>query len=220
MISTNPIHVPSFVLFGKITTINGSAVSAQDNANTQAIQFVASLTDESHLVARQPVWVNMGTKQSMVVTFPILGTKRDDLGHSDYMETTITVSDNGRLDAKTRIWTSEALRGFSGGVVVTLADDHGNILNSPLIRAFGVNGTSVPGAPSDRTEVWNEIVPVENILQTRSFSIVHLRHESGQHLEDFLHKATEVASLATTAIQIYQSVGTILAGGGSAAAVR
>ena len=213
MISPNPIHIPSFVPFGKIITINGNTVSAQDNAHTQTIQFAASLSAGSHFVARQPVWVNLSTKQTMVVTFPILGTRRDDLGHSYYMETSITVSDTGRLDAKTKIWTTEALRGFSGGVVVTLKDDHGNILNSPQIRSFGVNGTSMPGAPSDRTELWNELVPVETILQTRSFSIVHLRHESGNHLEDFLHKANEVATLAKTVTEAYQNV----AGSGGAA---
>ena len=68
------------------------------------------------------------------VAFPMTAHLRSNRlpgqeGKAWHMETWITVFDTGQLDGKTRIWSSEALRGFHGGVTV-LAKDEGVMIRN------------------------------------------------------------------------------------------
>lgn len=126
--------------------------------------------------------------------FPIKGSQKTELGHSDHMKTDITVSKDGRIDADTRTWTSEALRGFTGGVFVVLTDCDGNVQHYTSQHSYGVNGTA--GGKSDRTEHWSEPIPPEKMPKIGGYLVKHVRNPQNdrwvQSLVTGMHWAAEV----------------------------
>lgn len=147
-------------------------------------------------------------------TFPIRGSREDNLGNSHRMRTAVTISDNGRLDATTRTWTSEALRGFEGGVVVAVTDLQGNILWTSQLRKYGVNGTAVPGAPSDRTENWTETIPNDALNRAAGIAIIH-GDVPTSHLADFLNQVLDDANkVKDIVVVVVAIVGLIVASSG------
>lgn len=124
--------------------------------------------------------------------YPVDGHRKDDLGHSHYMGTNITLSATGRIDGVTRIWSREAARGFTGGVLVILTDKSGNVLATTKPRKWGVDGVYVPGAPSDRTEYWHEALPREVRHRAAGYAILHTPAPT-ERWRRFLQDATEAA---------------------------
>jgi hypothetical protein len=111
-------------------------------------------------------------------TFPFRGSQFDELGDHRRMETSITISNNGRIDGRTRTWTAHKTKGFTGGVAVVLMDASGNILHVTQEERYGVNCKRCPG-PSDRTVQWAQTVPANLISQVRGYAIVHAHSSSG-----------------------------------------
>lgn len=104
--------------------------------------------------------------------FPITGTKEDTVLSSRYMKTSITISNNGRIDGITKTWSCNR-SGFTGGVYVAVTDKEGNILNEPTQRRYGVNGKDWRGKCSSRTEAWYENIPENKINSVYSVVISH-----------------------------------------------
>ncbi len=122
----------------------------------------------------QTVYMNSLGNRAAVTGFPINATKRDKIGASSRkMETTIIVSSTGRIDGTTKTWTAEALRGFTGGVLVGITDLDGNVLHTTKMRKYGVDGTAKPGGGSSRTEHWSEEVPKEALDKAAAVVIWH-----------------------------------------------
>jgi hypothetical protein len=121
----------------------------------------------------QAVDMNLDKTAIAVTPFPINEYKRKEIRRSSWvMKTWVTVSNDGRLDGKTNIKSSEAMRGFTGGVEVVLTDRVGNILHQTQLRTYGVNGTAM-GGKSERTENWKETVPPEALNKVRAVVIYH-----------------------------------------------
>jgi hypothetical protein len=134
----------------------------------------------------QVAYVTLDGTNALVTAFPITGSRRDDLGHSRKMETSVTLSASGRLDAVTRTWTAEALKGFTGGVVVAITDKDRSVLHTTQLHKYGVNGTQVPGgAKSDRTEKWSENLPPSVANAVGGYAIVQAEAPT-DHLTKFL----------------------------------
>jgi hypothetical protein len=122
----------------------------------------------------QTVYMNSQGNAAAVTSFPVNATKRDKIGASSRkMETTIILSNTGRIDGTTKTWTSEALRGFTGGVLVGITDLDGNVLHYTKMRKYGVDGTAKPGGGSSRTENWSEEVPKEALDKAAAVVIYH-----------------------------------------------
>jgi hypothetical protein len=187
----------------QISNITTGAVNARDN-NGRTIKFNVP---QSKLNVGQRVWV-AGNRVNGVV-LPINGEIRSKVGAGDWMETTVTISNNGRIDGKTRTWTTVCADGFTGGVIVFLFDQAGNVLHSTPLKKYGVNGTCVPSAPSNRTEYWNNTVSVDIVNKTRSVKIVHVKKPTDR-IDEFLEKAKEVAEIVKIFAEAYQDI----AGGG------
>ena len=81
------------------------------------------------------------------------------------MKTWVTVSNNGRIDGKTRLKSAEAVRGFTGGVEVLLTDRAGNILHQTDLRDYGSQSQQDP----NRELEWRQ-PPLR--LSTRSGAVV------------------------------------------------
>lgn len=120
----------------------------------------------------QIVDMNIARTAMAVTAFPVKGYKRKEInGNSAWtMKTWVTVSDNGRIDGKTRLKSAEALRGFTGGVEVLLTDRVGNILHQTDLRKYGVNPNKT------RTENWSETASPETLNKVRAV-VVHQTYE-------------------------------------------
>ncbi|PEW56834.1 hypothetical protein CN448_32030 [Bacillus cereus] len=108
--------------------------------------------------------------------FPIKGTQYTELGDHRNMQTDITISNNGRLDAITETVTGKKWEGFHGYVKVFLTDVDKNILwATEQEHMYGVNGVSV-GKPS-RKDPWHEDIPLEFLDKIDSYAIFHATTE-------------------------------------------
>jgi hypothetical protein len=105
------------------------------------------------------------------------------------METSITISNNGRIDGVTRTWTAHKHKGFTGGVAVVLMDSAGNVLHVTQEEKYGVNCRRCPG-PSDRTVRWAQTMPANLISQVRGYAIFHAH--SPKPLKDKLDTAKSI----------------------------
>lgn len=122
----------------------------------------------------QVVAMNLDKTAFAITPFPVIEDKSNRInGNSSWkMWTDVTVSKDGSLNGKTRTKSSEAMRGFTGGVEVLLTDRAGNILHQTQLRKYGVNGTAM-GGKSDRTVNWKEAVPPEALNKVSAVVIHH-----------------------------------------------
>lgn len=120
----------------------------------------------------QLVDMNIAKTAMAVTAFPVEGYKKKEInGNSAWtMKTWVTVSNNGRIDGKTRLKSAEALRGFTGGIEVLLTDRAGNILHQTNLRKYGVN------ANKSRTENWSETATPETLNKVRAV-VIHQSYE-------------------------------------------
>lgn len=124
----------------------------------------------------QAVAMKLDRSAIAITPFPVKDSKKSNITKSSWkMETDVTVSKNGRIDGKTKTKSSEAARGFTGGVEVLLTDRAGNILHQTKLRTYGVNGTAM-GGQSSRTENWNETV-APDALNKVSAVVIHHSYE-------------------------------------------
>ena len=144
---------------------SGSKLVVQDDGN--AVVYIGS----------RVIWaVNPGKRNcngTPIISFPRKGTRRDTVLPNRYMETSITVSKNGRIDGVTKTWSCSN-SGFTGGVYVVITDKSGNVLNEPRQRRYGVNGRNIINSTcSERTDVWNESIPVNDLNDVHYVFIEH-----------------------------------------------
>lgn len=83
------------------------------------------------------------------------------------MHTWISVSEEGVIDGKTLIGSSNPILGFTGGVEVLLVDRSSNILYQSPLRTYGV----LPSG--SRTSTWHEAAPIGAVNQVRAVLIHH-----------------------------------------------
>jgi hypothetical protein len=88
------------------------------------------------------------------------------------MTTEVTVSKNGLMEGKTKTKSSEAMRGFTGGVEVLLTDRAAKVLYQTQLRTYGVNGTAM-GGKSERTVNWTNTVPADALNKVSAVVIYH-----------------------------------------------
>jgi hypothetical protein len=118
---------------------------------------------------------NSATKSLLVAQnqrFPLRGSKFTELGDHRRMETSITISNNGRIDGVTRIWTAAKWTGFTGSVAVAITDRNGNRLYVTNPQSWGVDCKRCPG-PSSRTQSWADTVPANVLGKVGGYAIIH-----------------------------------------------
>jgi len=177
------VLLPCCVLEGVESSLKGGTVLVLKNTNTGALQRVkvgsgmgkvGSAATSSKYRAGQRVAMSLDKTALAITPFPVEEYKRKKInGNSSWvMKTWVVVSNSGRLDGKTNIKSSEAARGFTGGVEVVLTDRAGNILHQTQLRTYGVNGTAM-GGKSERTVNWNETVPADALNKVSAVVIHH-----------------------------------------------
>jgi hypothetical protein len=186
-----------------ITSVSGTTVRAK-NAQGEVIEFRAQPQVAQYLNVGQDVRADQTLAHFAV--FPITKSKRDHVGQGDWMDTDVKVSNTGRMDGKTRTWTTACQDGFTGGMMVYLLDRQGNVLvSTSKIRKYGVNGTCIPGASSEQKDSWYETFDVALINKVAKVSIVHLKAPTNR-IDDFLARAKTVAEIVQTGAETYQTV--------------
>jgi hypothetical protein len=124
----------------------------------------------------RPIWATNTDGRSCgnsSKNFPLRKSQFTELGDHRRMESNAILSNTGRLDVTTRIWTRKQWSGFTGGVVVRFLDQSGNVLGATGVHSWGVDGLRIPGMPSDRTSVWTDPVPPNLLNNTFGMEIVH-----------------------------------------------
>ncbi|MGH9894955.1 MAG: hypothetical protein ACREA0_23830, partial [bacterium] len=121
----------------------------------------------------QLVEMNIDGTAMAVTPFPVKDSKESKIKRSSWkMWTDVTVSNDGRIFGRTRTKSSEAARGFTGGVEIFLVDGQNIPVHQTKLRTYGVNGTAM-GGKSDRTETWSETAPIESINKVKAVVIYH-----------------------------------------------
>lgn len=124
--------------------------------------------------------------------FPLRGSKFTELGDHRRMETSITISKNGRVDGVTRIWTAAKWTGFTGSVAVAITDRAGNVLYVTNPQKWGVDCKRCPG-PSNRTQSWADTVPSNVLGKVGGYAIIHTTSPRGDWCS-WLRTAREAAT--------------------------
>jgi hypothetical protein len=140
-----------------------------------ALTLLLTSSIASHLVL--PVHAEISSSGGEILlaqnqTFPLRGSRFTELGDHRRMETNITISNNGRIDGVTRIWTAAKWTGFTGSVAVALTDRAGNRLYVTNPQSWGVDCKRCPG-PSNRTQSWSDTVPANLLSQVGGYAILH-----------------------------------------------
>lgn len=104
--------------------------------------------------------------------FPLRGSQFTELRDHRRMETSITISNNGRIDGVTRTWTAAQWTGFTGSVAVAITDRAGNVLYVTNPKSYGVDGKRIP-KPSSRTDRWTEVIPSNVLRRVGGYAIFH-----------------------------------------------
>lgn len=104
---------------------------------------------------------------------PIEYEELTELQNHRRAKTYVRLSRNGRLEAKTNVWTAAHYTGFHGGGVVYFRDGNGNTIGFAETPQIGVDGLYVPGLESDRTVIWTHSIGQETAMKTRSIHIEH-----------------------------------------------
>lgn len=212
-------------LIAKAFTAWGTVIKITKGPAGESITVRDNATGKTYTTTRKGVLRTGGTPrigetvfknqegQVAATQFPVRSFREERVA-TGHMRTDVTLSNTGRLDGKTRTWTSDELKGFEGGVVVAITDIHGNILwNTPVsAHKYGINGHSVPGAPSDRTEIWTETVP-DNVLNNAAGVAIIQKDMPTNKLPEFLKEATQdaqlLAPLVTVVISIILAIGSL-----------
>jgi hypothetical protein len=106
--------------------------------------------------------------------FPMQGEREDQIAtgiSTGNMKTRFTIDSNGNLSANTRTWTNDLFIGFTGGVFIGITDSFETIIWKTDMTSYGVDGKLI--GKSDRTEVWNAVVPPSIFKRARGYVIVH-----------------------------------------------
>lgn len=123
-------------------------------------------------------------------------TSPDITGAAHYMETDVTVNQDGTLWASTRTWSDNWVVGFTGGVIAWVTDEGGNFLHRTSPQTYGVDGKGIFWKPSSRMEFWQEQVPADYVPAARAIEILHFhapRPRVGEIIKEILDTADDAA---------------------------
>lgn len=125
---------------------------------THAATFSPSPTGQKSIIVAQ------------TATFPVQGTRKNEVVRKGYMETLFDLDSNGNLNARTRTWTDVKFKGFTGGVLIAFTDTSGTVIWSTEQQLYGVDGKFIGN--SDRTENWQAKVPPQTLSRIGGYAIV------------------------------------------------
>lgn len=146
----------------------------------------------------------------------------DYLGNARRMKTEVWVdTESGTVFGKTRTWTKEAARGFTGKVVLVFVDEHDMPFARTDPQSFGVDGEYMLWGTSDRTTTWQDELSPDETGKVKRVDIIHTAAPSRivKRLEetcDELIEAGEVIDVTMeklSQLEIVQTLVSLIKGG-------
>jgi hypothetical protein len=120
------------------------------------------------------------------------------VAHNEFVQVTVSLSNTGRIDGETHIWTQNALYGFTGGTTIIFYDNADNSQWNTQMHHMGVDGTWIPGLPSSRNELWFEQMPqgmLGNIARLEAWCLLTPQPRLIQDLNELLDIGLKVADI-------------------------
>lgn len=149
-------------------------------ATTVVPAHALSKSDVNHAANLSPI-PQKSITIAQTATFPVQGTRKDDVVKKGYMETSFDLDSNGNLNARTRTWTDVKLKGFTGGVLIAFTDASGAAIWSTEQQRYGVDGKLIGN--SNRTENWQAKVPPEILSRISGYAILQEHTPRGRALD-------------------------------------
>lgn len=112
--------------------------------------------------------------ESSTSALPIRIKEYTRIGTAKHMETVVTLTEGGQLNAQTTTWTTWKAKGFTGGVIVVALDAKENILHQSQIHSFGVDGEWI--GRSRRTDLWQETMDPSKLNNVKYLKVLHFHH--------------------------------------------
>jgi hypothetical protein len=139
-----------------------------------------SKSDFNHAATLSPIRQKSITV-AQTATFPVQGTRKDEVVKKGYMETSFDLDSNGNLNARTKTWTDVKLKGFTGGALIAFTDASGTAIWSTEQQRYGVDGKFIGN--SNRTENWQAKVPPEILSRISGYAILQEHTPKGRTLD-------------------------------------
>lgn len=163
--------------FALLTVLLSSTMTL---ATTIMPAHALSKSDVNHAVTISPT-----SQKSIIIaqtaTFPLQGSRKNEVVRKGYMETSFDLDSNGNLNARTRTWNDVKLKGFTGGVFIAFTDASGFPIWSTEQQRYGVDGKVI--GKSDRTENWQAKVPPDILSRISGYAIVQEHTPRGRVLD-------------------------------------
>ena len=149
----------------------------------------AVLQDDGNFViytaAGSPVWAS-NTWHDWSLTSANTDDQHLDTGQ--WMNSTASAARTGLISGHTRIWTTNEFTGFHGSVFPALFDDQNKMIWPTDIDAakhqYGVDGTWIPGLPSDRTCYWTNQVPATVLAASHGLGLFQYKDPKNMLMRD------------------------------------
>lgn len=135
-------------------------------------------------------------------------TDVDGHSHPWYMAGSATIDDNGHLRTRTRLESHVMFSGFTGGMVVALLDDAGEIVASTPALKYGVDGYAVPpwlpkSTPSPRNAAAEFRVDPAVYAKTDKISITLFHVPTPRLLADIASGAKVIEDLVRLIVRTF-----------------
>ena len=138
-----------------------------------------------YTAAGSPVWAS-NTWHDWSLTSANTDDQHLDTGQ--WMNSTASAARTGLISGHTRIWTTNEFSGFHGSVFPALFDDQNKMIWPTDIDAakhqYGVDGTWIPGLPSDRTCYWTNQVPATVLAASHGLGLFQYKDPKNMLMRD------------------------------------
>lgn len=124
------------------------------------------------------------------------------IGTAKHMETIATLSANGNLSVQTTTWTTWKAKGFTGGVVIAVGDEQGNLLYQSQVHSFGVDGEWI--GRSRRTDFWQENIDPNLLKNVSQIRIIHFHNPKNRLIKILKETAKTIAELYAALEEIFE----------------
>lgn len=167
-----------------------------DNFTTATQQGADAAVAAGYTLIRTEGYVHPEPPGGLKVAFPL--TAHHEWRQSAmHMDADAVLTEDGQLRATTHTWSTWMLKGFTGGCMVMVVDDHENVIHHWVIHPLGVDGTWI--GQSRRVDVNTQ--QVDNAIVERAVRLELICSHMGKNrlsqiIEEAQRRIEEILRLA------------------------
>jgi hypothetical protein len=125
--------------------------------------------------------------------FPLTAQKQNTVGRGTFdgkfnIDTSVTLSENGVMTIDATISSEDGFSGFTGGIVVTVVDENGNVTSDKYFsEKYGVN-------PKHHRDIHETLqFSANEVKNAYALIIRNMKGEDWDRVNDLIHKASQLA---------------------------